>query len=95
MKYNIDMGGLTTEITNINNGVIKIECRDIEMPYHKHQYIKTPNNELSIEIPEPIFKALIEQYLQSCSVYELGKNIKDIQEILDESNPFKQTKQVD
>ena len=95
MKYNIDMGGLTTEITNINNGVIKIECRDIEMPYHKHQYIKIPNNELSIEIPEPIFKALIEQYLQSCSVYELGKNIKDIQEILDESNPFKQTKQVD
>ena len=89
MKYNIDMGGLTTEITNINNGVINIECTDIEMPYHKHPYIKIPNNELSIQIPEPIFKALIEQYLNKCSVCELGKNIKDIQEILDGSNPFK------
>lgn len=89
MKYNIDMGGLTTEITNINNGVINIECADIEMPYHKHPYIKIPNNELSIQIPEPIFKALIEQYLHRCSVCELGKNIKDIQEILDGSNPFK------
>lgn len=89
MKYNIDMGGLTTKITDIANGVIKIECTDIEIPYHKHPYIKIPNNELSIEIPEPIFKNLIEQYLYSCSVYELGKNIKDIQEILDGSNPFK------